>query len=93
MKTPKSISVEQAESTSITTERLSRELERIATADPRKLYRDDGTLLPPSEWDEATVAAISGINVTRTGKIKLTIWDPEPARKALERIRCARGKT
>jgi phage terminase small subunit len=37
------------------------ELAKLAYYDPRKLYRDDGTLKDPAEWDDSTAAAISQI--------------------------------
>lgn len=47
--------------TGITADRVVLELARVALSDVRKLYRDDGTLKPPSEWDDDTAAAISGL--------------------------------
>lgn len=47
----------------ITTERVLRELARIAFSDKRKLYREDGTLKSPHEWDDDTAAAVAGIKV------------------------------
>lgn len=44
-------------------ERVLRELAAIAFHDARTLFRDDGTLKPPAEWDDATAAAIAAIDV------------------------------
>jgi phage terminase small subunit len=37
------------------------ELAKLAYYDPRKLYREDGTLKDPGEWDDATAAAIAQV--------------------------------
>jgi phage terminase small subunit len=47
--------------TGITADRVVLELARVALSDVRRLYRDDGTLKPPSEWDDDTAAAIAGL--------------------------------
>lgn len=52
--------------TEVTADRVVQELARLAFADARTLHRPDGTLKPPSEWDDDTAAQISGIEVTRT---------------------------
>jgi phage terminase small subunit len=39
------------------------EVAKIAYHDPRKLYRADGTLKEPSEWDDDTAAAIAQVEV------------------------------
>jgi phage terminase small subunit len=52
--------------TAVTAERVIQELARIGFADARTLHRPDGTLKPPSEWDDDTAAQIAGIEVSRT---------------------------
>lgn len=47
----------------ITTENILNELARIAFFDIRKLYDEDGRLLPVNELDDDTAAAIAGIEV------------------------------
>lgn len=47
----------------ISIERVAKEFARIAFCDTRKLFRDDGSLLPPSQWDDDTAAAIGGMDV------------------------------
>jgi len=39
------------------------ELAKLAYYDPRKLYREDGSLKDPSEWDDATAAAVAQVEV------------------------------
>lgn len=50
--------------TGLTTERVLREVARVAFFDRRKLYRPDGTEKSPTEWDDDTAAAISHISAT-----------------------------
>jgi len=49
------------ERTEITQDMVVRELARVAFSDGRKLYRPDGSLKPPSEWDDETAAVVSGV--------------------------------
>lgn len=49
------------ERSELTADRVLRELMHIAFADARVLYRPDGSLKAPHEWDEATAAAIAGV--------------------------------
>lgn len=42
-------------------ENVLREIRRIAFSDTRKLYREDGSLLMPHEWDDDTAAAVAGV--------------------------------
>ena len=60
-----------AERPGITAERVLRELARIAFADPRAVYRADGSLKDINELDADTAAAISAIEIedpTAVGK-------------------------
>jgi phage terminase small subunit len=64
---------------------------RLGFADIRKLYRDDGTLLPPHEWPDEIVPCVAGVEsfeeyqgkgddrhlIGFTRKVRL--WDPNPA--------------
>lgn len=43
--------------------RIVRELARIAFSDARLLYRVDGSLKAPHEWDDDTAAVIAGVEV------------------------------
>jgi len=52
--------------THITQDRVLQELARLAFADLRKVYREDGTMKLPHEWDDDTAAAMSGVDVTVT---------------------------
>lgn len=53
----------QAAKLEITAERVLRELARIGFSDPRKLYRDDGSLKPITELDDDTAATIAQVEV------------------------------
>lgn len=58
----------------ITKERVMQEYAHIALFDPRKLYDAEGKIKKPSEWDNQTAAAISGIENSPEGfPIKLAI--------------------
>lgn len=46
-----------------TIEQLELELERIGLADIRKLFRPDGSLKRPDEWDDDTAAAVESLVV------------------------------
>lgn len=46
----------------ITRERIAQEYARIAFGDIRKIFKEDGSLLMPYEWDDDTAAAIAGID-------------------------------
>lgn len=48
------------------------EILKLAKSDVRKLYREDGTLKLPHEWDDETAAAVAGVDVVET-----TIGDKE----------------
>ena len=43
----------------LTTERTLQQVARLSFFDIRKLYRDDGTLKKPIEWDDDTAAAVA----------------------------------
>jgi phage terminase small subunit len=58
------LAVQKAErGTEVTVARVRDELARVAFSDPRKLYNADGSLKPPSEWDDDTAASIAGVEV------------------------------
>jgi phage terminase small subunit len=77
---------------------IVRDLVLVNTWDPRNLYREDGSLKDPHEWDDATAAVIAGIevlefyasegkkkvNVGRTKKIKFV--DRLKAREMMLRL-------
>jgi hypothetical protein len=52
-------------------------LAKMVYWDSRSLYRDDGSIKPPSEWDDATAAVIAGVEVMEVyeggGKKKFSI--------------------
>lgn len=55
--------IELQQKLQLTTERVLQEVARLSFSDKRKLYRDDGTLKSPSEWDDDTAAAVAGVKV------------------------------
>lgn len=56
-----------SERTGLTVELIDRKLLDLVSFDPRKLLRDDGSLAKPSEWDDATAAAVAGLEVDEIG--------------------------
>ncbi len=50
----------------LTRERVLREIASIALHDTRALFNADGSLKRPHEWDDATAAALAGLEVSRT---------------------------
>lgn len=77
----------RSQKTGITAERVIEELRRLAFSDNRKLYREDGTLKLPHEWDEDTAAAVSGAETRENyrGVItrKIRLWDKKGALELL----------
>lgn len=47
----------------LTLDALMRQIQCIALSDPRKLYREDGTMLPPHEWPDDVAFAVAGVEV------------------------------
>jgi phage terminase small subunit len=72
-------------------EKVLTRMAQLAFADIRKLYRPDGTLLPPNEWPDDIIPAVAGVEtfeeyqgkgedrvlVGYTKKVRL--WDPNPS--------------
>jgi len=63
-------------------DRAMLELSRIATADIRSLFREDGSVKPPAEWSSPLAAAISAIEMTTEGSgdfarsiYRVRFWD------------------
>lgn len=49
--------------TGITLERTVREIAKVAFHDPRKFFREDGSIKLPTELDDETAAALAGFDV------------------------------
>lgn len=78
---------ERSQRTLVTADDVLRELARVGFSDPRRLYRPDGTLKTPCEWDDDVAAAVASVETdeetrqidartrvtTRTHKVKR--WD------------------
>lgn len=80
-------------------DRTLQEVARLSYFDPRKLYRDDGELKRPDEWDDDTAAAVASLEISEefsgsgedrelsgyTKKLKL--WDKNAAlEKAMKHL-------
>jgi phage terminase small subunit len=53
---------EMGKSFNITRERIAQEYSRMAFGDIRKIFKADGSLLLPHEWDDDTAAIIAGLD-------------------------------
>lgn len=86
----KFLQAELAESRKVSRERIAERLEQIAFADIRKFYKEDGTLKPIAELDDAEAAALSGFEVETLGEngavIKIKRWDPVKALDSLVKL-------
>lgn len=61
------------ETTSLSVERLAKELERICFSDPRALFETNGALKNLSTLDEDTARTVAGVELG--DKVKITLWD------------------
>lgn len=52
-----------AEKFELTTDSVIAELSKIVHADPRRLFREDGTLLDPKDWPDGVAGAVASIEV------------------------------
>ena len=78
---------EKAEVAAVATrEKLLREIARLAFADPRRLLRENGTMLPLHELDDDTAAAIASVEVDEYGKLKYKLWDKGAAQEKLAKV-------
>ena len=73
------LTAELSQATRLTAERVLTEVGRLAFSDIRKLYREDGSMKPPTEWDADTAATVATFEVqtsangVTTRKVKM--WD------------------
>lgn len=94
------ITASAAQISGLSLERTLQEVARLAYADPRRMFRPDGTLIPVHEMDDdvaATVASIEhetkvtngedGIDTTIARVAKLKTWDKNAAlEKAMKHL-------
>lgn len=52
----------------LSTANVLTEVQRVAFNDPRRFYRDDGTLKPPGEWDAHMAACVQSIETIERGE-------------------------
>lgn len=57
-----------AHAAELSTARTLQEVRDIAYNDPRRFFRDNGTLKPPAEWDPAMAACVQSLEVTELAK-------------------------
>lgn len=70
---------ERGERTAITADRVVKELAKVAFFDIRKIYKEDGSLMKPGEFDDESAGAVAGLESTEdiftlvsTKKVRLT---------------------
>jgi phage terminase small subunit len=75
---------EQSAQLDISKEQVLKEIARVAFSDPRRLFDNNGAILPVHDWPDDAAAAISSIKVVEikdsegiiTGQIKhINFWD------------------
>lgn len=59
----------------VTAENVLEEYRRIAFADARDLYRPDGQLKQPGEWDDAVAATVASVEAGAGLTVKVRRWD------------------
>lgn len=70
----------------LTAEFVTRGLMRLASVDPRKLFRPDGTAIPPHEWDDDTALAVQGLEPAKDGGWKIRFGDRKGSLELLGRL-------
>ncbi len=69
---------ERAARTEVSADRVLLELARIAYFDARTLFSPDGSVRPPSEWDDAAAATVAGVDVEHVevgrGRNRRRVW-------------------
>lgn len=67
-------------------ERLRREIARIAFSDPRKIIGTDGRIKRLDELDDDTAAAVAAYEVDKDGVVKYKFWDKNSAQERASKI-------
>lgn len=67
-------------------ERLRREISRVAFSDVRNVFHPDGRLKLPHELDAETAAAVASVEIDVDGKIKYKFWDKNSAHERAAKI-------
>lgn len=63
----------------VETVQVVKELARIALSDVRKVFNEDGSVMHPREFDDATAAAVASIEFDPEGGFKIKLWDKNSA--------------
>lgn len=63
----------------VETVQVVKELARVALSDVRKVFKDDGSVMHPREFDDATAAAVASIEFDPEGGFKIKLWDKNSA--------------
>lgn len=78
--------IERAVDIELNTERLIREVARIAFSDARNIYHPDGKMKRLDELDDVTAAAVASYEVSPDGTIKYKFWDKNSAQERAAKI-------
>lgn len=70
----------------LNTERLIKEVARLAFSDARNIYHPDGTIKKLHELDDDTAAAVASYEVDDKGTIKYKFWDKNSAQERASKI-------
>lgn len=68
-----------SEAAQVETVQVVKELARVALSDVRKVFKDDGSVMHPREFDDATAAAVASIEFDPEGGFKIKLWDKNSA--------------
>ena len=68
-----------SEAAQVETVQVVKELARIALSDVRKVFNEDGSVMHPREFDDATAAAVASIEFDPEGGFKIKLWDKNSA--------------
>ena len=71
--------LEIASSLELSTDRLVKEISKIAFSDPRKIINEKGVVKLPHELDDETAAAISSFKMCADGSVEYKFWDKNSA--------------
>ena len=68
-----------SERAEVETVQIVKELSRVALSDVRKVFKEDGSVMHPREFDDATAAAVSSVEFDPEGGFKIKLWDKNSA--------------
>ena len=79
------LTIEMGQASYMDAEKVIRNLSLMANADIRKLYDDNGALLPVCDWDDDTAFAVTGLDVEEVKVMGMTIGEVKKIKMADKR--------